>query len=103
MGAGLQGRAEELLETLVDAGSQVVCMDDLSGVAYSLEIEPIGVVVLDDGLLPAGSWPGVLTGAPTVVVTCRPGAYPHAAREVDMRDAAGLLDVLDGLLPDSGG
>lgn len=101
VGAGSQRRGQELLEILGGAGWQVVWMDDLDGVAYSLETEPIDVVVLDESLLPAGSWPGVLSGAPTVVVTSRPAAYPHAAGEVDPQDTSGLLDVLDELLPDS--
>jgi signal transduction histidine kinase len=99
VGAASPERGEALLEVLARAGAQVVRMDDLDGVAFSLETEPIDLAVLDDALVPPPAWPGVLGGVPTVVVTSQTGAYPHAAREVGCDDTVGLLEALDELLP----
>lgn len=95
-------RCVELAEVLAGAGAQVVCMDRLDGVAYSLETEPIDVVVLDESLVGPAAWPSGTGGFPTVVLTSRVDAYPQATRAVEPGDTASLLQALEDLLPTSG-
>lgn len=99
VGAASPDRGDELLEILAGARAQVVRMEDLDGVVFSLETEPIDVAVLDESLVSPSAWPPILTGVSTVLVTSQAGAYPHAAREVAPGDAGALLDALDELLP----
>ncbi|HSP03313.1 MAG TPA: ATP-binding protein [Acidimicrobiales bacterium] len=95
-------RCAELRETLADVDAQLVCMEDLDGLAFSLRTEPIDVAVLDDSMLPASTWPGGLAGVPTIVVTDRGSDYPQATLGVQPGDHAGLRTALGDLLPPSG-
>lgn len=98
VGAASTVRCAELADALSDHGLQVARVDGLDRIGYSLETEPIDVVVLDDSLVPPPVWPDVLKGVPTVVVTSQAGMYPQATHEVNTSDPAGLLRMLDSLL-----
>ena len=91
-------RCDELSEALAGVGAQLVCMEDVAGVAFSLETEPIDLVVLDGTLVAPSAWPSALGGLPAVVVTARASAYPQAARTVDPGDTPALLEAVDHLL-----
>lgn len=95
-------RCADLREALVDVDAQLVWMEELDGLAFSLRTEPIDVAVLDDSMLAASTWPSGLAGVPTIVVTDRGDHHPQATRGVQPGDHAGLRAALEDLLPPSG-
>ena len=92
------GWSADLSAALAGADAQLVCMEDVEGVTYSLATEPIDVAVLDESLVSPSTWPDGADVIPVVVVTTRVGAHPRAAAEVAPDDAAGLLAALQELL-----
>jgi PAS domain S-box-containing protein len=95
-------RCAELCETLAAADVQLVSMEDLAGVAFSLGTEPIDVAVLDDSLLSEASWHRPMDDVPTIVVTDRTDDYPQATQRVQPGDHARLRAALQELLAPSG-
>jgi len=95
-------RCDELQEALAGVGAQLVCMEDLDGVVFSLETEPIDVAVLDDSLVTAADWPSMRAAVPTIVVTDRCDDHPQATTLVQPGDHTGLRSALEDLLASSG-
>jgi signal transduction histidine kinase len=93
-------RCDALSAALAPAGAQVACVEDLDGFAYSLHTEPIDVVVLDDSLLTASTWPAGLADVPTILVTDG-DRHPEADHHVRTGDTARLLAALEDLWPAS--
>lgn len=91
-------RSEALLAALAGVDAQLVFMEDLEGVTYSLATEPIDVAVLDESFVSPSTWPDGSVGVPVVVVTARPGMHPRAAARVAPGDVAGLLATLAEVL-----
>ena len=94
-------RREELSEALAAANAQLVCVEDLDRVAYSLETEPIDLVILDETLMGPSAVLDGLDGVPVIVVTTRGIAHPQATLTVASGDTAGLLQAVADLLPAS--
>jgi PAS domain S-box-containing protein len=92
-------RCAELSRALAGVGAQVVCMQDLDGVAYSLETEPIDLAVLDEALVAPSAWPSGLGRIPAIVVSDRGDEYPEATRTVEPGDVPALLRAIEDLLP----
>ena len=90
------GRRDRLVRALGDLDHQVVPVRDLEAMAFSLETEPIDLVVLDSSLLPASGRPKVLEGIATVVVTDR----AHGHGEVPIDDELALIEAVGHLLGD---
>lgn len=97
------GRRDVLADALADVQVQLVFMEDLDRVVYSLETEPIDAVVLDESLLAPSGWPSVADGVPVVLVGAGVDAHARAAATVDPTDAAGLVSVLEDLLSRTSG
>lgn len=91
-------RSAALSAALAGVDAQLVCMQELEGVAYSLATEPIDVAVLDEAFAAASTWRDGPGGVPVIVVTARSGAHPKAAANVAPGDAAGLVATVEELL-----
>ncbi len=91
------GRRDRLLAALGDLDHQLVAAGDLEAMSFSLETEPIDLVVLDGSLLPSSGRPGILDGVATVVVSDRPVA---GSGQVPLDDELALIEAVDELLGD---
>lgn len=92
-------RCDVLADAIAGTDAQLVCMDDLDGIAFSLETEPIDLVILDESLVSPARWPDPLGEVPVVVMTAREHAYPQATLTVAPGDSAALVRAIDDLLP----
>ncbi len=88
-------RRDRLLAALGDLDHQLVAAGDLEAMSFSLETEPIDLVVLDRSLLASSSRPGILDGVATVVVSDRPVA---GSGQVPLDDELALIEAVDQLL-----
>jgi len=71
VGAASDDACAWLQRALAPLDLQVVAVTDLQALAYSVQTEPIDVVVVEAGLVPA-RWPAVVRSRPTVVASASP-------------------------------
>ena len=95
--AATDERCDQLVAALVDLDHQLVPVRDLEAMAFSLETEPIDLVVLDGALIAASGRPATLDGVPTVVVCDHPAGRGD---EVPADDELALIDAVDRLVGD---